>query len=82
MIDVINKECCGDCTKCTLINEVPGFDFYGCVLNQMFQKMIRMENRISNLEKQEKRITIIDNDKNLIENETSSEKLPEQKGEK
>ena len=74
MIDVINKECCGDCTKCTLINEVPGFDFFGCVLNQMFQKMIRMENRISNLEKQEKRITIIDNDKNLIENETSSEK--------
>lgn len=50
MIDVINKECCGDCTKCTLINEVPGFDFYGCVLNQMFQKMIRMENRISNIE--------------------------------
>ena len=48
----------------------------------MFQKMIRMENRISNIEKQEKRITIIDNDKNLIENETSSEKLPEQKGEK
>ena len=82
MIDVINKECCGDCTKCTLINEVPGFDFYVCVLNQMFQKMIRMENRISNLEKQEKRITIIDNDKNLIENETSSEKLPVQKGEK
>ena len=82
MIDVINKECCGDCTKCTLINEVPGFDFYRCVLNQMFQKMIRMENRISNIEKQEKRITIIDNDKNLIENETSSEKLPEQKGEK
>lgn len=82
MIDVINKECCGDCTKCTLINEVPGFDFYGCVLNQMFQKMICMENRISNLEKQEKRITIIDNDKNLIENETSSEKLPEPKGEK
>lgn len=27
MINVINKECCRDCTKCNLINEVPGFDF-------------------------------------------------------
>lgn len=76
MINVINKECCGDCTKCALINEVPGFDFYGCVLNQIYQKTIRIEERIEKIELREKDITIIDNEQKIKQDETSSQELP------
>lgn len=76
MINVINKECCKDCTKCNLINEVPGFDFYGCVLNQIYQKTIRIEERIDKIELREKDITIIDNEQKIKQDETSSQKLP------
>lgn len=76
MINVINKECCRDCTKCNLINEVPGFDFYGCVLNQIYQKTIRIEERIEKIELREKDITIIDNEKKIKQDETSSQELP------
>lgn len=76
MINVINKECCRDCTKCNLINEVPGFDFYGCVLNQIYQKTIRIEKRIDKIELREKDITIIDNEQKIKQDETSSQELP------
>lgn len=83
MINVINKECCGDCTKCALINEVPGFDFYGCVMNQIFQtvrrteaKQIEIEEKIRQLESREREITIIDNQTKKEENETSDTELP------
>lgn len=76
MINVINKECCKDCTKCNLINEVPGFDFYGCVLNQIYQKTIRIEERIDKIELREKDITIIDNEQKIKQDETSSQELP------
>lgn len=76
MINVINKECCRDCTKCNLINEVPGFDFYGCVLNQIYQKTIRIEERIEKIELREKDITIIDNEQKIKQDETSSQELP------
>ncbi|WP_302462872.1 hypothetical protein [Phocaeicola plebeius] len=76
MINVINKECCRDCTKCNLINEVPGFDFYGCVLNQIYQKTIRIEERIDKIELREKDITIIDNEQKIKQDETSSQELP------
>lgn len=83
MINVINKQCCGDCTKCTLINEVPGFDFYGCVMNQIFQtvrrteaKQIELEERIKQLEGTQRDITITDNQQNTEENETSDTELP------
>lgn len=39
----VDKQCIGDCSKCTLPQEIPGFDFYGCVLHQIFQKTIRLE---------------------------------------
>lgn len=76
MINVINKECCRDCTKCNLINEVPGFDFYGCVLNQIYQKTIRIEERMDKIELREKDITIIDNEQKIKQDETSSQELP------
>ena len=39
----IDKQCPGDCSKCTFPQEIPNFDFYGCVLHQIFQKTIKLE---------------------------------------
>ena len=88
-INVINKECCRDCTKCNLINEVQGFDFFGCAINQIFQavrriekKQVELERRVikSHNEQMEKEITIIQNSSNELKNETGVKELPKQQG--
>lgn len=49
MIKTIEKPCPGDCSICTYPNEILGFDMYGCALNQMLRRTIRMEQQIQEL---------------------------------
>lgn len=84
----VDRQCIGDCSKCTLPQEIPGFDFYGCVLHQIFQKTIKLERDHAELakmvyesegQKENKEQVFINNHK-LKENGTSNEILPEQDG--
>lgn len=48
-VEVINEQCVGNCAKCTIHKNHPGFDYYSCVLNQIFQRNIAMESKINKL---------------------------------
>lgn len=89
MIRTVNKPCPGDCSRCTYPNEIPGFDMYGCALNQMLQRTIRMEQQVQELKEtvelntfheEEGEEKIIINHTEEQEDETSDETLPEQEG--
>lgn len=81
----IDKQCPGDCSKCTLPQEIPGFDFYGCVLHQIFQKTIKLEKDHAELARmvyesagqKENKETILTNEHKLSDDGTSNEVLPE-----
>lgn len=88
MIRTIDKPCPGDCSLCQYPNEVPGFDMYGCALNQMLQRVTRVEQEMKELRGSvESNACIVEEEKVIIkntegrENETSNEALPEQDGE-
>lgn len=84
----VDKQCPGDCSKCTLPQEIPGFDFYGCVLHQIFQKTIKLERDHNELAKMVYGIAenhreteqVFTNIHNISEYGTSNEILPEQDG--
>lgn len=90
MSKVIDKQCPGDCSKCTLAAEIPNFDFYGCVLHQIFQKTIKLEKDHAELAKlvydsvglREEKEQIFTNEHRLggTENGIYDDELPEQKG--
>lgn len=76
MIQTINKQCPGDCSKCQFPNEIPNFDFYGCVLHNIFQ---RTNYAINLLQEVSTKIGASSNQKVIINNsndETSNEELP------
>lgn len=85
MIKTIEKPCPGDCSICTYPNEIPGFDMYGCVLNQTIHRTIRMEQQIQELSNAVYNREL-SNDKVIIKHtegmndDASNEKLPEQDG--
>lgn len=49
MIKTIEKPCPGNCSICTYPNEIPGFDLYGCALNQTLQRTISLEKQMQEL---------------------------------
>lgn len=90
MIRTVEKPCPGDCSICTYPNEIPGFDMYGCVLNQTLQRTIRMEQQIDELrntvymkesETSEKEEKVIIKHKEETNDGTSDEILSEPEGE-
>lgn len=88
MIRTIDKPCPGDCSICKYPNEIPGFDMYGCALNQTLQRTVRMEQQIQELKStMENNAYTVEEEKIIInhteeqENETSDEALSEQDGE-
>lgn len=87
MIKTINKPCPGDCSVCSYPNEIPGFDMYGCAINQSLQRIARIERQILELrdvvsvkETDGKEEKIIIKHKEEANHETSIEELSEQKG--
>lgn len=48
-VEIINEKCVGNCAICTIHKDHPGFDYYSCVLNQIFQRNIALENKINKL---------------------------------
>lgn len=48
-VEVINEQCVGNCAKCTIHKNHPGFDYYSCVLNQIFQRNIALESKLNKL---------------------------------
>lgn len=49
-VELIKERCVGNCAICTIHKNHPGFDYYSCVLNQIFQRTIMMEERIRDLD--------------------------------
>ncbi len=45
----IKKKCPGDCSACTLPDEIPNFDWHGCALHQIFQQVIRLNNAVADI---------------------------------
>lgn len=89
MIRTVNKPCPGDCSICSYPNEIPGFDMYGCALNQMLQRVIQTEHEVKEIRGLvENNAYSVEEEKVIInhteeqENETSDEALSEQDGEK
>lgn len=82
MIQTINKQCPGDCSKCNFPNEIANFDFYGCVMHNIFQQThtaLRILQDINRkLDAQAGQKVII----NHSDDETSYKELPEQEGQK
>lgn len=81
MIQVLNKVCPGDCANCDIAESTPNFNYYSCVLHQIFQKTIKLEKDQKEMretlasmrETGKESLTIINS-----HNESYHEKLPEQ----
>lgn len=89
MIRVIEERCPGDCTRCNLPNEIQGFDLYGCMLHQIFQKTIKLERDVAELKEKvqdaengQLKDHILTNTHQLegMNYDTSNAPLPEQDG--
>lgn len=46
-VEVISEKCVGNCAICTIHKNHPDFDYYSCVLNQIFQRNIAVENKLN-----------------------------------
>lgn len=44
-VEVIKERCVGNCALCTIHKNHPEFDYYSCVLNQIFQRTIAIERK-------------------------------------
>lgn len=57
---VINKQCPGNCAICTIGEDDPNFNWYSCVLHQIFQKQQGIEREIEVLKSRisDKEITV------------------------
>jgi len=86
MIRVIDERCPGDCSKCRLPNEMPGFDLYGCMLYQILQKNIKLERDIEQMKAAQASLTNDENKETTFTNphqledtndDTSDETLPQ-----
>lgn len=64
---VIKKPCPGNCATCDIGADDPNFNYYSCVLHQIFQKTQKLERSIEELKsvKGEKEITIAHNDEEV-----------------
>ena len=47
----VEGKCIGDCSKCELLNN-GSVDMVPCILDQMFQRMLRIESKIDKLKKE------------------------------
>ena len=57
---IIDKKCPGNCAVCTIGEDDPNFNYYSCVLHQIFQKQQRIERTVEELKSfiSEKEITV------------------------
>lgn len=84
----IDRVCPGDCSKCTLPDEIPNFDWHGCVLHQIFQKTIKLEKdyaeltaKVDNCIGEREKVFVEQHELEGVGDETSNTELPEQEGE-
>lgn len=84
----IDRVCPGDCSKCALPDEIPNFDWHGCVLHQIFQKTIKLEKDYAKLSEkvgqcigEREKVFVEQHELEEEENETSDKELFEQEGE-